>query len=92
MAGFTYYHSYLYETKMKKEEIEINLTKDEALVLFEFLSRFSDKNELKIEHQSEERALWNLKCIFEKVLSEHFSKDYFKIIEVAREQLKDEVK
>ena len=42
------------------DNINITLTNDEALVLFEMLSRFSDSNNLAIAHQAEERALWNL--------------------------------
>lgn len=76
---------------MSKEEVNIKLTKDEALVLFEFLSRFSDKNKPKIEHQAEERALWNLACIFEKELVELFEKEYGELLESARERLRDKV-
>jgi hypothetical protein len=39
---------------------------DEALVLFEFLSRFSDTDELRVEDQAEQRALSNLCCLLEK--------------------------
>jgi hypothetical protein len=48
------------------KELKITLTEDEAWVLFELTRRFSDSNKLNIEDQSEERALWNLCCIFEK--------------------------
>jgi hypothetical protein len=77
---------------MEKDRIKINLTKDEAIVLFEFLSRFSDKDELKIEHQAEERALWNLTCYFERELVEPFSENYGQILDAARERLKDDIK
>jgi hypothetical protein len=39
--------------------VQISLTADEALVLFEFLSRFEKSNELSIVDQAEERALSN---------------------------------
>ena len=74
---------------MSQESVSINLTKDEALVLFEFLFRFSETDKLSIEQQSEERALWNLACIFEKELSEPFDKKYGDILSQARERLKD---
>ena len=48
--------------------IEIKLTGDEAVVLFEFLSRFSDSEQLTIADQAEKRALWNLTCSLEKTL------------------------
>jgi hypothetical protein len=71
-------------------EVTINLTNDEALVLFEFLSRFSDKDRLSIKDQAEQRALWNLTCLFEKTLSEPFSTEWPQIIEGARSRLRDE--
>ncbi|WP_020405795.1 hypothetical protein [Hahella ganghwensis] len=73
------------------DEVSIKLTKDEALVLFELLSRFSDEDKLSIEDQAEQRALWNLTCIFEKVLAEPFSENWSDIISEARERLRDEV-
>ncbi len=74
---------------MCEDKIKIELTKDEALVLFEFLSRFSDDEKLNIEHQAEERALWNLTCLFEKELAEPFRNDYDELLEAARKRLID---
>lgn len=47
-------------------EVTISLTQHEAVVLDVFLRRFSETDELKIEHPAEKQALWNLQCIFEK--------------------------
>jgi hypothetical protein len=58
---------------MEKDRIEIKLTKDEAIVLFEFLSRFSDKDELKIEHQAEERACGIWHQYFKKNFQNHLA-------------------
>ena len=74
---------------MSEETLNIALSKNEALVLFELLSRFSDTEKLEIEHQSEVRALWNLTCLFEKELTEPFKEDYEKTLNEAREALKD---
>jgi len=76
---------------MSEEDIKISLTKDEALVLFEMLSRFSDTDKLNIEHQSEERALWNIKCLIEEIIVEPFKDNYIELLQAARERLKDEV-
>lgn len=70
---------------MRKVNLEI--TGDEALVLFEFLSRFSDKEELKLSHGSEERALWNLLASLEKELEQPLSADYDSLLKIARERL-----
>ena len=72
-------------------EVEIKLTKDEALVLCDFVSRFSNEDKLSIQDQSEERVLWNLTCVLEKQLAEPFSPEWDKIIEAARNRLRDEV-
>ncbi len=74
-----------------KEEIQINLSKDEAIILFEFLSRFSNEEVLEIVDQSEARVLWNILCDLEKDLVEPFSEKYAEILEKARENIRDEI-
>ncbi len=49
-----------------EREIVIRLTSEEAVVLDEFLRRFSDTDQLTIADQAEIQALWNLQCLFEK--------------------------
>ena len=53
------------------------------------LSRYSESEKLNIEHQSEERALWNLQSILEKVMVEPFKPNYSQLLQAARERLKD---
>ncbi len=74
----------------KPNEIDVSLTPDEALVLFEFLSRYSDTGELRIEDQAEQRALWNLCCLLEKELIEPFDPGYAKLLQSARDRVRDE--
>jgi hypothetical protein len=69
------------------EEIQIKLSKEEALVLFEFLSRFSNEETLKIVDQSEAHVLWDILCNLEKVLIEPFSNKYIEILEEARKKV-----
>jgi len=71
------------------DSIDIKLTKDEAWVLFEFVRRFSDTDSLKIEDQSEERALWNLCCVFEKSLHQEENIEYSEFIKQCRDRLRD---
>lgn len=77
--------------EVEDEQVELKLTKDEALVLFEFVSRFSDKDKLEIVDQAEQRVLWNVCCLIEKQLVEPFSADYLAIIERARNKVRDRV-
>jgi hypothetical protein len=67
----------------------IELTNDEALVLFEFLQRFSDQDALRIEDPAERRALWNLGCLLEKRLAAPFRADYLDLLAEARGRLRD---
>ncbi len=69
--------------------IALTLSRDEALVLFEFLSRFSDEEELRIEDQAENRVLWHLCCILEQQLVEPFREDYADCLARARHAVRD---
>ena len=71
-------------------EVHITLTADEALVLFELLSRYSDSDQLNIIDQAEQRALWNLCCILEKKSVAPFNMEYGQALSEARTRLRDE--
>lgn len=70
------------------EPVQLELTGDEALVLFEFLSRF-DEGSLAIEDQAEERVLWDLHGRLQKRLAEIFNPDYKALLAAARGRLRD---
>lgn len=74
----------------KNSEIQISITNDEALVLFEFLRRYSDTDQLNVVDQAEQRALWNLCCIFEKTPVAPFNMEYGQALADARARLRDE--
>lgn len=71
------------------EKIQIEISKDEAIVLFEFLSRFSEEEILQIEDQSEARVLWNILCDLEKILVEPFAINYTEILQKSRDKVRD---
>jgi len=76
---------------VSKETINIELSKNEAIVFFEFLGRFNNiENNPAFEDQSEQRILWDIECILEKKLSEPFRKDYLEIVKLARKNVRDE--
>jgi len=76
---------------MSEQKVNIELKKEEAIVLFDFLGRFNEiKDSNRFEDQAEERVLWNIECILEKELSEPFRADYQEIIKKARENVRDE--
>ncbi|MFI2742738.1 hypothetical protein ACG2LH_08365 [Zhouia sp. PK063] len=67
---------------MKKTTLE--LTSNEALVLIDFLIRFRDDEELKIEDPAEEQLLWDLCAMLESKVPELLHKDYKHLLEKAR--------
>lgn len=72
------------------EKVTIELTKDEALVLFDFLGRFNqNSNESVFEDQAEQKALWIIEGLLEKVLVEPFMPNYQDIIKQSRENIRD---
>jgi len=74
---------------MQPEPINLVLTNDEALVLFDFLSRFVQTDVLKIEDRGEQQALWNFQCLLEKQVAEVFDPDYLELVRQARARLRD---
>ncbi len=75
---------------MSKEKIIIELTKDEAIVLFEFLDEFNKKDNKELfSDQAEQRVLWDIECVLEKQLSEPFKADYLEIVRQARKKIRD---
>lgn len=76
--------------EIMSKEVNITLTEDEAWVLFELARGFSDSDQLNIEDQAEERALWNLCCIFEKTLLQESAVEYKEFIAQCRNRLRDE--
>lgn len=78
--------------KMTDEEddsLTLRVSKAEALVIFELLSREAeaDAESLQIVHPAEIHALWRIEAQLEKSLVEMFRPDYQEIINNARESL-----
>ena len=69
-------------------EVFLQLTKVEALVLFELVSRFSKTDDLEIQDLAEAQALWNLCCLLEKQLTEPFDPEFPVIQKTARDRLR----
>jgi hypothetical protein len=76
---------------MADERVSVELTSSEALVLFEFLSRFSNDDILRIEDQAEERVLWNLCASLESILAAPFADNYRDLLATARGEVRDPV-
>lgn len=71
--------------------MKIELTKDEAIVLFDFLSRNNEEDGFKtlLKDQAEERMLWDLESLLEEGLDDVFQSDYEGVLKKAREAVRD---
>lgn len=72
------------------DDISIDLSRDQALVLFEWLARTSAADQpVTYEDQAEQRALWDLEASLESVLTEPLREDYRQCVDAARARLRD---
>lgn len=69
--------------------VAIELSRAEALVLFELLHRLEDE-EVVMEDDAEQVALWRLSAALERTLVEPFQPDYRELLERARSELTDQ--
>jgi len=72
---------------MPDDTVAVQLTPDEALVLFALCTRFTNDDAFTIEHPGEQAALWNLCALLETVLVEPFKEDYPELLAAARGRL-----
>ena len=78
--------------KMENKTVKIELKHNEALVIFEFLSRFNETGKLEIIDAGESQALNNLLCYIEKQSEDPapFQKNYHDLVKKARASLRYE--
>ena len=74
---------------MAKTDVTISLSRDQALVLFEWLAREGKAETIPVAHPSEQRVLWELQAVLEKALPEPFASNYDEILAAARARLTD---
>ena len=68
--------------------VSLSLSNDEALVLFEWLSREDQKGAIPTQDESEQRVLWELEGQLERALVEPLEGDYSAKVAAARERIK----
>lgn len=74
------------------DKIQLELTQDEALVLFERLNQLDQTGALPAEDTEEEQIFWNIQAQLEKVLVEPFDPQYHEILSEAKKRLQDKQK
>jgi hypothetical protein len=70
------------------ETVPVVLSRAQALVLFEFLSRFSERQQLDIRDPAEQRVLWDLLSDLESALPEALTHDYDQQLQKARQSIR----
>ena len=67
--------------------VQLDLTTDEALVLFERLSQLDKEDAIPAGDPAEQQAFWNLLASLEKALPEILQEDYAERVEAAKSRL-----
>ena len=68
-------------------KVVLELTRAEALVLFEWLAKVDQAGRMPVEHPSEEQVLWRIEGQLESALTEPFSPDYKELLTAARKEV-----
>jgi len=74
---------------MKNDKIQLEISCEEALVLFEWLTRFNKSGDAIFEDQAEQRVLWNVEGILESTLTAPFESNYSELLAQARAKVRD---
>jgi hypothetical protein len=76
--------------RMTEQYLALKLTRNEAIVLFEWLHRFNTAEaDHGFEDQAEQRVLWDMEATLESTLTEPFDPDYQQILVAARAKVRD---
>jgi len=75
---------------MWSKSVTIELTSEAALVLYDWLTRFNQREETACADQAEERVLFDLEALLEKALVAPLQSDYAVLVAQARSHVRDE--
>ncbi len=70
-------------------EYTLKISEDEALVLFDYFSRFDETDDLSFHHPAEYIALQRLAGQIDKTTSAMFKPDYIQLLAAARHRIAD---
>ena len=74
---------------MANDKVRLEISREEALVLFEWLSRFNKAEDVIFADQAEQRVLWDIEAMLESTLVEPFDPKYDELLEAARAKVRD---
>ncbi|MBI3560325.1 MAG: hypothetical protein HY080_01215 [Gammaproteobacteria bacterium] len=76
--------------KIEQDSITVTLSKDEALILFDWISRLNETDHPEVfADNAEKLVLFNLEALLEKMLVEPFDANYAQIVADARERIRN---
>lgn len=79
------------EANGENKDVVLKFSKEEALVLLEWLHNFNEVEHPSLfQDQAEERILFDIEAELEKVISATFDSNYQEIISKARQKIRDE--
>jgi hypothetical protein len=77
-------------TEHREESVPLELSGDEALVLYEWLSnRVTEDSFEDFDDQAEQRTLWDLQASLERHLVAPLREDYHHVLNEARRRVRD---
>lgn len=71
---------------MKKDKVQLALSRDEAIVLYEWIARFNETGSADFQDQAEQRVLWDIEAMLESVLVEPLAPNFEEALAKAREK------
>lgn len=74
---------------MSEEQVRLELTRAEALVLFEWLARLNASESLPFDDPAEQQTVWKLEGRLERMLAEPLSANYRELLAEARRKVKE---
>jgi hypothetical protein len=78
------------EVLVVADEVSVHLSRDQALVLFDWLARTGEAGEpAGFVDQAEQRVLWDIEATLETLLVEPLAADYSAKLETARDRVRD---
>jgi hypothetical protein len=76
---------------MARDTVALELSSDEALVLFELIARLNKRDDLSFDDQAEQRVLWDIEAMLERELGAPLRADYSQLLADARARVRDVV-
>lgn len=74
---------------MENQRVTLDLSHEQALVFYEWLSKLNAAEGKHFDDQAEERVLWDIEAMLESVLQEPIGDRYRELLETARSAVRD---